>query len=403
MRVLTLTNLYPNPLHPTRAPFNRQQLRVLAEQHEVRVISPIAWTDELSWRLKGGRRLPTSRQVCCDGIPVEHPRYFFPPKYLRGWYGHCYRESVRSTFRRALAEFRPDVVYSPWAYPDGWAGVELGHQAGLPVVVKVHGSDVLLLSQCPRRKHGTVSALRRADAVVTVSHDLARRLVELGVSPSRAQVIYCGVDHALFHPGCQRDARARLGLPLDEPILLFIGNLVPVKAVDVLLDAWARLAGSGVAYRGYCIGRGPLQASLQAGVRRLGLSERVQFLGARPHHELPDWYRAASAFVLPSYSEGVPNVLLEATACGTPFVATRVGGIPEIAHLGLSRLVAPGDAAALAEAIRDLLGRASTPAMGGPPRVRSHAQAVAELVGVFERLRGAARTGNVTLPCSLAS
>src|SRR6516162_682944 len=132
MRVLTLTNLYPNPLHPTRGPFNRQQLRVLAEHHDVRVISPIAWPDELAWRLKGGPRLPSDRRVTCDGIGVEHPRYYFPPKYLRGWYGHFYRESVRSTFRRALTEFRPDVIYSPWAYPDGWAAVELGHQAGLP-------------------------------------------------------------------------------------------------------------------------------------------------------------------------------------------------------------------------------------------------------------------------------
>jgi glycosyltransferase involved in cell wall biosynthesis len=388
MRVLTLTNLYPSPLHPTRATFNRQQLRVLAQQHAVRVIAPISWTDELAWRLKGGQRLPADRQVTCDGISVEHPRYFFPPKYLRGWYGHFFRESVRSTFRRALAEFRPDVVYSPWTYPDGWAAVELGHQAGLPVVVKVHGSDVLLLSESPGRKKGTVSALRRADAVITVSQDLAGRVVDLGVDPARVEVIYCGVDPTLFHPGSQREARARLGLPAQEPVLLFIGNLVPVKALDVLLDAWAHLDRGGVRFHGYCIGRGPLHAHLDGRIRDLGLGERVHLLGARPHDQLPDWYRAASAFVLPSYSEGVPNVLLEAAACGTPFVATRVGGIPEVAHLGPSRLVPPGDAAALADAIRAVLQEPPRLAPSGPPRTRNHAQAVAELVGVFKRVTG---------------
>jgi glycosyltransferase involved in cell wall biosynthesis len=388
MRVLTLTNLYPNPLHPTRGQFNRQQLRVLAEHHDVRVISPIAWTDELACRSRGGPRLPSDRRVRCDGIEVEHPRYFYPPKCLRRWYGHFFRESVRSTFRRTLTEFRPDVIYSPWAYPDGWAAVELGHQAGLPVVIKVHGSDVLLLSECPQRKPGTVSALRRADAVIAVSQDLAERVVNLGALPSRVQVIYCGIDPTLFYPAPRSEARARLGLPQDEPILLFIGNLVPVKAVDVLLDAWARLTRGGVRFRGYCIGQGRLQASLEARIRDLGLGERVRLLGTRPHDQLPDWYRAASAFVLPSYSEGVPNVLLEATACGTPFVASRVGGIPEIAHLGPSRLVPPGDAAVLADAIREVLGQAPKQALPGSGKTRSHAQAVSELIGVFEGLTG---------------
>jgi glycosyltransferase involved in cell wall biosynthesis len=401
MRVLTLTNLYPNPLHPTRATFNRQQLRALAEQHQVRVIAPISWTDELAWRMKGGHRLPADRRVVCDGIPVEHPRYFFPPKCLRGWYGHFFRESVRRTFRRALAEFRPDVVYSPWAYPDGWAAVELGHQAGLPVVVKVHGSDVLLLSECPRRKKGTLSALRRADAIITVSQDLAERVVNLGADPSRVQVIYCGVDRTLFHPGSQQEARARLGLPSQEPVLLFVGNLVPVKALDVLLEAWAHLDRGGARFHGYCIGRGPLQAHLEGRVRDLGLGGRVHLLGARPHDQLPDWYRAASALVLASYSEGVPNVLLEAAACGTPFVATRVGGIPEIAHLGPSRLVPPGDVAALADAIRDVLQEAPKPPPSAPPRARGLGMA-AESVRVFERVTGLPAAGARLLPASVA-
>src|SRR5205807_2497244 len=83
MRTLVLTNLYPNPFQPTRATFNRQQLRALAARHPVEVISPIAWADELAARWKGHPSLPRDRRVVCDGIPVEHPRYLYTPKVLR--------------------------------------------------------------------------------------------------------------------------------------------------------------------------------------------------------------------------------------------------------------------------------------------------------------------------------
>jgi glycosyltransferase involved in cell wall biosynthesis len=391
MRILTLTNLYPTPFHPTRATFNRQKIRLLAKRHPVAVIAPILWTEEWAARLRGGRPLPRGRRVTCDGITVDHPRYLYPPKVLRGWYGHCFRESVRPAFRRALAEFLPDLVFAPWAYPDGWAAVRLGHRAGLPVVIKVHGSDILRLSLYPRRSRGTIEALRQADGIVAVSHDLKERVVAMGADPGRVRVIYDGIDSELFHPGPRDAARARLAreIAVQGRVILFIGNLVPVKGLEVLIDAFARLAEEGVDFTGLLIGQGPLRSRLEDQVARRGLRDRVRLLGPRPHDQLPDWYRAADLFVLPSFSEGVPIVLLEAAACGTPFVASRVGGIPEIAHLGASRLVPAGDAAALAEAIR--AGLAERPGLSLHPRdaVRSHAEAVSEMVEFFEQIQAA--------------
>src|SRR4051812_6430434 len=142
MRILALTNLYPSPYHPMRAAFNRQQFRALARSHEMAVIAPIAWTDEWRMRRTGRAQLPDSRRLRRDDIEIEHPRYLFPPKVARGWYGHCFRRSVRPAFRRAVAELKPDVVLASWAYPDGWAAVRLAREAGLPVAIKVHGSDV---------------------------------------------------------------------------------------------------------------------------------------------------------------------------------------------------------------------------------------------------------------------
>jgi glycosyltransferase involved in cell wall biosynthesis len=401
MRVLALTNLYPNPYQPNRATFNRQQLRLLATQRPVAVISPIAWTEEWAARWKGVGSLPRDRRVTCDGITVDHPRYFYPPKVLRSWYGHFFRRSVRSTFERALTEFRPDLVFAPWAYPDGWAAVQLGHRAGLPVVIKVHGSDILRLALHPRRSRGTVEALRGADAVVAVSHDLKERVVALGADPSRVRVVYDGIDSQLFHPGPRDAARARLAeeLDLQGPVVLFIGNLLPVKGLDVLIESFARPPLQGVDFTCLLIGQGPLRSRLEDQITRRGLQGRVKLLGPRPHDQLPDWYRAADLFVLPSYSEGVPVVLLEAVACGTPFVASRVGGIPEIAHLGASRLVPAGDAAALAEAIRAGLADGLGPTSEPREAVRSHADAVSEMVELFEQVLAPRRQ---TVPVSVS-
>ena len=401
MRILALTNLYPNPFQPHRATFNRQQLRALAARHPVAVISPIAWTDELAARRAGAAPLPPGRKVTIDGITVEHPRYLFPPKVLRGRYGHFFRRSVSPAFRRALAEFGPDLVFAPWAYPDGWAAVDLGHRAGLPVAIKVHGSDILGLDAYPGRRRRTAEALGRADAVIAVSRDLAARVIGLGADPARVRVVSDGIDRDLFHVGPRDEARRRLGLDDGGPIALFIGNLAPVKGLDILVDACARLVREGVRFRCFLIGQGPLRPALQREVSRLGLGETVTLLGPRPHDQLPDWFRAATVFVLPSRSEGVPIVLLEALACGTPFVASRVGGVPEISHLGPSRLVPPQDAEALAEALRE--GLSGALGSGGGAAIRGHAEVASELIDLFEGLikagvRQGPRAGGSTVP-----
>src|SRR5439155_6307675 len=109
MRILAVTNLYPTPFQEHRATFNRQQFKAITAQHALRVIAPIAWTDEWTARRQGKPALPGGREVTCDGIRVDHPRYLFTPKILRAWYGHFLRHSLRHTFERAVAEFGPDI------------------------------------------------------------------------------------------------------------------------------------------------------------------------------------------------------------------------------------------------------------------------------------------------------
>ena len=242
MRILAITSLYPNPLHPNRAAFNRQQFKALASEHQVQVISPIAWTDEWSQRRVA---MPAERQCVCDGMIVHHPRYLFTPKILRSSYGGFFLRSVRGCFEKVIANMQPEVVLGCWAYPDGWAAIKLAREVDLPVALKVHGSDILSLDQYPARRRRTAEALANADAVVSVSHDLARQAIALGADQNRVSVVYNGVDRALFHPGSKDTARLDLGLSCRDPLVLFVGNLVSAKNVEVLLDALALVAQRG--------------------------------------------------------------------------------------------------------------------------------------------------------------
>jgi glycosyltransferase involved in cell wall biosynthesis len=350
MRILVVTNLFPNPCQPNRAPWNRLQLAAFAENHPLRVIAPILWTDELRAYWQQGMRMPADRKSTIDRVTVEYPRYYYTPKILRTAYGWFFMKSVRAYFEKAVEEFRPDLVFAPWAYPDGWAAIRLARPFGLPVVVKVHGSDILTLDRYPERRAPTIECVRAADAIVAVSNDLRNELLRLGCRPECAHVVYNGVDLCTFHPGNRTEARQRLGMS-KGPSILYVGNLVAVKQVHVLIDAMAELARDGSAIQCHLVGDGPLRGQLSRQAEYLGLGERVIFHGSRPHAELATWYRAADVVVLPSRSEGVPNVVLEAMACDIPVVASRVGGIPEIANDESCILVPPGDATAIANAV----------------------------------------------------
>jgi glycosyltransferase involved in cell wall biosynthesis len=353
LRILAITNQYPRLGRDIIASFNRQQFRALAASHDVRVVAPRLWTEVALDAVRADLR-PTRYQNK-DGIWVDHPIYFYPPKMLQHLYGGFYLRSVRRRVQKILGEFRPNVLLGCWAHPDGWATVRIARAAGLPVVVKVHGSDVLVTTQNSRRRARIAEALCAADAVVAVSQDLADVVARLGADPSKIHVVHNGIDANLFTPGDQGAARARLGLPAGGRVFLFVGNLLESKGILVLADACGRLRERGVPFTGYVLGQGRHQSRLRSSIARLGLSDCLLLRDTEAPQMLVEWYRASDVVTLPSFSEGIPNVLREAMMCGKPFVATHVGGIPEIAHPSYSRLVAPGDASQLAEALEAML------------------------------------------------
>jgi D-inositol-3-phosphate glycosyltransferase len=204
-----------------------------------------------------------------------------------------------------------------------------------------------------------------ADRLVAANEVERAQLVrEFGADPRRVASIPCGVDTDLFRPGASAEARAALGLDAG-PLLLYVGRIAPIKGLTTLLDAVARLAARLPGLRLLVVGGEadePVdghEIRLRRRIDALGLGEAVRFVGAQPQHALRDFYVAADALVLPSYYESFGMVALEAMACGTPVIASRVGGLTTTVRDGVTGFLVPeGDVAALAERLEHLLGDA---------------------------------------------
>ena len=283
-----------------------------------------------------------------EGIRVRHPRTLFLPRVGHAAWGPLYAASLA----REVARWRGavDVVLGSWAYPDGFAAIVLARALGVPVVVKLHGSDVNVIAKLPGPRRWMAWALPRANRVVAVSRALGDEVAALGVPRERIALVMNGVDGALFRPGDRAAARAALGLPPDGALLVYVGNLKESKGVLDLARAFEDVAARHATARLAIVGGGEARATLDAVAARLG--GRMLVAGPRPLAEVPTWMAACDALVLPSWAEGTPNVVLEALACGRRVVATRVGGIPDlVTGPALGELVEARDVAGLAAAL----------------------------------------------------
>jgi glycosyltransferase involved in cell wall biosynthesis len=388
MRVLTFTTLFPNRSHPNHGLFVRARMRAVAEFCDVRVVAPVPWAPPLPGaRFRSLRRVPAADDSF--GLPARHPRFpSLPGEWSRLKPALIARASL-GTVRALHAEAPFDLVDAHFAHPDSAAAVRIAERLRLPCVVSLRGSDIHRDLGRPALRPLILDTLARAAAVIAVAEPLAEEIRAAGVPAGKIHVIDNGVDQDLFRPVDRADARRRLGLPPEPPHLVAVGKLVPVKGFDLLLDAFSRIGGEA---RLCIVGDGPLRAELGEQASRLGVAGRVRFAGAVPHAALPDWYGAADGFVLSSRNEGCPNVLLEALASGCPAAAAAVGQVPLILREGENgTLSAPSDAAALAEALRRLLGtRFDRDRVRRSVNDRTWPGVARRVVHVFETVIGAA-------------
>jgi teichuronic acid biosynthesis glycosyltransferase TuaC len=322
MKILTFSTLFPNSEKPGHGIFVETRLRhlVASGQVEARVVAPVPWFPSVNPRFgQYARQARVPREELRHGIAVSHPRYPTLPKIGMNVAPLLLAQSVKPAIARMIDEgYDFDLIDAHYFYPDGVAAALLGRYFNKPLVITARGSDITLLPRYPLPRRMILWAARRADAVITVCNALRDEVVALGVDASRVTPLRNGVDLQLFQPTARRASQ--------QFTLLTVGHLVAVKAQELIIGALPLLPG----VRLVVAGDGPNRTMLEQLARRLNVSERVEFLGAVPQAQLRGHYGAADMLVLASSREGWANVLLESMACGTPVVASRVYGTPEV-------------------------------------------------------------------------
>jgi glycosyltransferase involved in cell wall biosynthesis len=354
MRVVAITNLFPNARQPNRGVFNFQQFAALSLHCDLRVVAPLPWQP---W--SHGLARPVPFEEAFGGIQVTHPFHIYVPWLGRVANGALMAASLQREVMRVIEEHRPEVLLGAWAYPDAVATAILAGRLGLPWVAKVQGSDINVIARAPALGSQIRWALRQAASTVAVSNALKERLVALGVPAERVRVLHNGVNLGRFALREKPEVRNRLGLPQERQIILFVGNLLASKGALDLLEAVRLLASHrDIPPLLIYVGGGKDREPLEAAIPRAGLDAHVRLVGPRPHEEVPDWIAAADVLSLPSHNEGCPNVVLEALASGRPVVASRVGAIPDFIDEPTGALVLPHDIKGLAAALGTVLARA---------------------------------------------
>ncbi len=328
IRTLLFSTLYPNSVRPSHGIFVETRLRHLltSGQVETRVIAPVPWFP-FQHNIFGdyAHYAAVPRQEVRNGIHIDHPRYLLLPKIGMNSAPYTLARTGLAAAKRLIASgYDFDLIDAHYFYPDGVAATMIGKALNKPVVITARGTDINLIPQYPKPRQMIINAARDCAAVITVSASLKDAIVGVGGTAEKITVLRNGVDLDLFKPEDRTQARAKFGI--TRFALASVGNLIPTKGHQLVIEALASLPDVEL----LIAGRGPHEQAFRDLATRLGVADRVRFLGVLTQPELRWLYSAVDALVLASEREGWPNVLLEAMACGTPVLASNVGGVPEI-------------------------------------------------------------------------
>jgi teichuronic acid biosynthesis glycosyltransferase TuaC len=327
MRLLFISNLFPDSREAYRGLDNATILHGLADKKwSVRVLAL-----RPSLPIFRRKSVPRSIDIRLSPrfLPVPYvPRYGSRVNHI------LYARALRTELERLRGEF--DVALTSWIYPDSCA---VARVADFPFVSIAQGSDVHQYMLDPVRRKVITSHMPKAAGIITRSADLGRRLAEAGLDSAKIHPVHNGIDLTTFRPpepGEKAALRQEFGIPKDVPLILFVGNFLPVKNPMIVIEGHRTLRTNMPQAWMALIGGGPMEKEMRASIR-----QNAKFVGRQPSSEVARWMRAADCLILPSVNEGVPNVILEAFASGLPVVASRVGGIPEVLSEQYGRLIEP--------------------------------------------------------------
>lgn len=359
MNILTYTSLFPNSLQPAHGVFVYQRMVHFASRpgNQVVVVAPVPWVP--AWivgsKYKRVREIPYEELI--GGLTVYHPRYLLIPKISMAVHGLLMFLGTHRLVQKLKRSEKIDAIDAHYVYPDGFAAVLIGLMLKLPVVVSARGTDMNLFPGFKLIRPMIRWALRRVIGGIGVCTPLREAMVEMGLLPEHSAVIGNGIDLERFRAVEQGEARRSLALPMDATILVAVGALIPRKGFHFLIPAFAKIVQEKPRSHLYIVGEGEQRRELEDLAKQQGVDDRVHLVGGCPNEKLQNWYSAADLSCLVSSREGWPNVLLESLACGTPVVATKVWGVPEVIVSPTLGVLVEQNVEAIAQGLKGALNR----------------------------------------------
>jgi glycosyltransferase involved in cell wall biosynthesis len=391
MKVLSLSTVFPNPDERGLGPFVRARLTAIAEFAEVKVLAPLPVLDYTNPKGHIHRRRAFPATGVDGPIEVFFPRWIFPPlgtplNIL------CLFLRLYPMVRRLRSRFRFNLIDAHFGYPEGVAAALLAQAFHVPYTITLRGSEAVFVRNRYRRL-AMGWAFRRANGIITVSEELRRLAIAQGVAANKVVTIPNGIDQNVFYPRNRAQARGKYGIAPSRKTIVSAGEIIEAKGHQYVAQAVRELVTEGVDVELLIVGStargGPkYEATLRGFVANLDLGNRVRFIGWADPEEMAELLSAADVFCLASFTEGWPNVVHEAQACGTPIVATRVGAVPDMVPTMEYGLTVPvRDVPALVRALRTALAtewdHKQIALWGGS---RSWSQVAQEVSDVFNRI-----------------
>jgi len=362
--ILVLLDGIPSKENPNLWRHAFDEVLKLSEYCNITVVSPVWLPLSLRSYKKNNervKRLPPY-EYKIGSVDCWRPRYIDFSLFswnCRKHYIQIFTMIVSLLFFVFHQRIRFDVIHAHFAYRNGYVASILGKILGKPVIITAHGSDIHqnLYNNGALFRKRTLNALSWSIRIIAVSQSLKNMIADEGFG-NKTFVIPCGFSDSKFSQMDTNDCRVKLFLDTNKILLLFIGNLVAVKGVDVLIRAFKIVRDKECNVELIIIGDGSEREVLEQQVLDEGLEEMVFFLGRKDHTIIPLYVNASDILIVPSRNEGRSVATIEALACGKPVVASRVGGIPEtIVNDQLGILVEKENPVALADGIMNALNR----------------------------------------------
>lgn len=352
LRILTLATLFPNAAQPNFGVFVERQTAGLAARDglDVTVINPIGippWPLSRSAQYAGLAKLPDHEQW--RSLNVYRPRFTLIPKFGGPYNPAMIAHAILPLVRRLHAENPFDLVDAEFFYPDGPAAMRLSKALGIPFTAKARGADIHHWGHAKGCAPQVLAAAGAAAGLLAVSGALKADMAALGMDAGKIMVHYTGLDQSRFTPRDRATEKARLGI--TGPMILCVGALIPRKNQALLIKAMTMLPDATL-----CLaGQGPSEGDYRALAAKLDVTDRLRFLGNIPHDDLPALFAAADVMALVSASEGLANAWVEALACGTPVIASNVGGAPELIRSADAGRIVETNVPVIISAIEELI------------------------------------------------